>query len=54
MAETGVSPVYYVLSHSPGPRWRPGVSFQEQPGVKGGLLRVLVRPWMRVMKGEIE
>jgi uncharacterized protein YciI len=27
-------PVFSVLFHTPGPKWAPGVSFQEQPGVE--------------------
>jgi uncharacterized protein YciI len=29
----GQPPVYFVLVHSPGPKWQAGLSFQEQPGV---------------------
>jgi uncharacterized protein YciI len=95
-------PVYYVLFHTPGPGWRPGVGFRDQPGVmdhvrymsqfeangvlvmggpflddsggmmvtrvksmkdaadianndptvKGGLLRVTVRPWLVAMQSQ--
>jgi uncharacterized protein YciI len=27
-------PVYFVLFHSPGEKWKQGVSFREQPGVR--------------------
>lgn len=27
-------PVYHVFFHSPGPQWKPGVSFREQPGIE--------------------
>jgi uncharacterized protein YciI len=26
-------PIYYVLFHTPGPGWKPGVSFRDQPGI---------------------
>ena len=26
-------PTYYVLFHSPGPAWKPGVGFRDQPGI---------------------
>jgi len=29
-----VPTTYYVMLHSPGPRWAEGVSFREQPGVE--------------------
>lgn len=95
-------PVYFVLFHTPGPGWKAGVSFRDQPGVmdhvgymgqflaqgqlvmggpflddsggmmimraasieeararaladptvKGGLLKVMVRPWLAAMIGK--
>jgi len=27
--------VYCVLFHTPGPKWEPGTSFREQPGIEG-------------------
>jgi uncharacterized protein YciI len=29
------SPTYHVIVHMPGPAWRPGVPFFEQPNVEG-------------------
>jgi len=26
-------PTYFVIQHSPGPAWRPGVDFRQQPGL---------------------
>jgi len=31
--QAGQPPMYFVLVHSPGPKWQEGLSFQEQPGV---------------------
>jgi uncharacterized protein len=33
MSENKQPQIYYVLFHTPGPTWKEGTSFQEQPGV---------------------
>jgi len=33
-AEIEGPPVLHVLVHRPGPTWKPGVSFREQPGIE--------------------
>jgi uncharacterized protein len=34
-ARAAPSPTYFVLFYSPGPRWKPGVGFRDQPGIGG-------------------
>ena len=34
MSTTGSPPIRYVVFHRPGPRWKPGVDFREQDGVR--------------------
>jgi len=33
----GEAKVRYLIVHLPGPQWRAGVAFQEQPGIEGHL-----------------
>ena len=34
MSNQGGPPIRYVLFHTPGPKWQPGVDFREQEGVR--------------------
>lgn len=46
-------PVYHVFFHSPGPQWKSGVSFREQPGIEEHVayMRDLLEQGLMVMGG---
>lgn len=34
MSNAAMRPIRYIVFHTPGPRWQPGVDFREQDGVR--------------------
>lgn len=51
--EASGPPVLHVLFHTPGPAWKPGISFREQPGIEAhvGYMAGLLEKGLMVMGG---